>query len=108
MSATYCQASSPSGWTTAGSAGSAPAMAPWYPRARTPGVVGDEPCLIIDFAATGSALGGRAVRCPCGVEFRIAADDQLDHLVTAVRQHADSTHGHELTREEVLADATAS
>jgi len=71
-------------------------------------VVGDQPCVAIDFAATGSALGGRAVRCPCGVEFRIAADDQLDHLVAAVRQHASGSHGHELTSEQVIAEVTAS
>jgi quercetin dioxygenase-like cupin family protein len=67
-------------------------------------VVGDEPYVSIDFAATGSTLAGRAVRCPCGVEFRIARDDQTDHLVAAVQQHASGSHGHDVTREHVLAE----
>jgi hypothetical protein len=71
-------------------------------------VVGDEPAVGIDFAATGNALAGHAVRCPCGVEFRVASDDQLDHLVAAVRQHAGASHGHEVTAEQVLAEVTAS
>jgi hypothetical protein len=71
-------------------------------------VVGDEPAVGIDFAATGNALAGHVVRCPCGVEFRAASDDQLDHLVAAVRQHAGASHGHEVTAEHVLAEVTAS
>ena len=67
-------------------------------------VVGDEPCVIIDVASTGSALAGRAGRCPCGVEFRVASDDQLDHLVAAIQQHAHGSHGHDLTAEQVLAE----
>ena len=70
-------------------------------------VVGDEPTLGVDFAATGIALAGHVVRCPCGVEFRAAGDDQLDHLVAAVRQHASASHGHEITAEHVLAELTA-
>lgn len=70
-------------------------------------VVGDQPCIIVDFATTGDALAGHVVRCPCGVEFRIASDDQLEHLVSAVQQHARDAHGHELSREQVLADASA-
>ncbi len=62
----------------------------------------------IDFAATGRALAGRVGRCPCGVEFRVANDDQLDHLVAAIREHASGSHGHELTAEQVLAEVTAS
>jgi hypothetical protein len=38
------------------------------------------------------------------VEFRVADDDQLNHLVAAVRQHAGGSHGHELTAEQVLAE----
>jgi hypothetical protein len=70
-------------------------------------VVGDQPCVAVDFAATGSTLSGRSVHCPCGVEFRIATDDQLGHLVSAVQQHASGSHGHDLTREQVIAELTA-
>lgn len=69
-------------------------------------VVGDEPCVIIDFSSTGTLFGGQAVRCPCGVEFRVADDDHLDHLVAAVQEHS-SSHGHRLTRDEVLAEIGA-
>jgi hypothetical protein len=58
----------------------------------------------IDFIPTGDTVGGRVLRCPCGVEFRIATDDQLDHLVTAVREHAKGSHGHEVSRDQVLAE----
>ncbi|MHB1929740.1 MAG: cupin domain-containing protein [Acidimicrobiales bacterium] len=70
-------------------------------------VVGDEPCVAVDFTPTGSALAGHLGRCPCGVEFRVAADDQLDHLVAAIREHASASHGHELTRDQILADVSA-
>ena len=78
------------------------------PQGHDAWVVGDEPTVGIDFAATGSSLAGHVVRCPCGVEFRVASDDQLDHLVAAVRQHADASHGHKVTAEQVLAEVTAS
>jgi hypothetical protein len=67
-------------------------------------VVGEEPCVTIDFIPTGDTVGGRVVRCPCGVEFRVATDDQLDHLVAAVREHAKGSHDHEASREQVLAE----
>ena len=67
-------------------------------------VAGDEPCVTIDFIPAGENAGGRAGRCPCGMEFRIATDDQLDHLVAAIREHAKGSHGHELTREQVVAE----
>lgn len=70
-------------------------------------VVGDEPVVAIDIAATGQALSGHVVRCPCGVEFRVASEDQLDHLVGAVQQHASASHGHVLTAEQVLAEVSA-
>jgi hypothetical protein len=38
------------------------------------------------------------------VEFRVATDDQLDHLVAAVREHAKGSHDHEVSREQVLAE----
>jgi hypothetical protein len=38
------------------------------------------------------------------VEFRVATDDQLDHLVAAIREHAEGAHDHEVTREHVLAE----
>ena len=70
-------------------------------------VVGDEPCVAIDFSSTGSLLGGPVLRCPCGVEFRVAEDHQLDHLVAAVQEHASVSHGHQLTRDQVLAEVGA-
>ncbi len=70
-------------------------------------VVGDDPVDTVDFAATGSQVVGRVGRCPCGVEFRIASDDQLDHLVAAIQQHASASHGHDITREHVLAELTS-
>jgi Cupin domain len=69
-------------------------------------VVGEEPCVIIDVAATGGATGGHTGRCPCGVEFRVASDEQLAHLVAAIREHASASHGHELTGEQVLAEVS--
>jgi len=71
-------------------------------------VVGDEPCVTIDYAATGSPQIGRVGRCPCGVEFRVANDEQLDHLVAAIREHASGSHDHQLTAEQVRAEVTAS
>ena len=70
-------------------------------------VVGEEPCVIVDFAPTGAALAGHIGRCPCGVEFRVAGDNQLDHMVAAIREHASGSHGHELTREQILAEVSA-
>jgi hypothetical protein len=67
-------------------------------------VVGDEPCVTIDFIPAGDAAGSRVGRCPCGVEFRVAADDQLDHLVAAIQQHAKGSHDHTVTREHVLTE----
>jgi predicted small metal-binding protein len=66
-------------------------------------VVGDEPCVTIDFIPA-SDTGGRVGRCPCGVEFRVAADDQLDHLVAAIQEHAKGSHDLEVSREHVLAE----
>ena len=71
-------------------------------------VVGEEPCVTIDFIPAGDTVSGRAGRCPCGVEFRIATDDQLDHLVAAIQQHAKGSHDHDLTREQVLAELSVS
>ena len=71
-------------------------------------VVGHEPCITLDFAATGHPLTGHVGRCPCGVEFRVASDDQLGHLVAAIQQHASGSHGHQATREQVLATLTTS
>jgi uncharacterized protein (TIGR02246 family) len=70
-------------------------------------VIGDEPCVTIDFIPAGDTAGGRIARCPCGVEFRVATDDQLDHLVAAITEHAKGSHDHDLTREQVLAELGA-
>ncbi len=66
-------------------------------------VVGDEPCVILDFAATGAPASGKVSRCPCGVEFRVAGTDGVGHLVAAVQEHARGSHRHDLTTDEVLA-----
>lgn len=71
-------------------------------------VVGDEPVVVLDVAATGQAVSGHVGRCPCGVEFRVSGGDQLEHLVAAIKEHAAGTHGHELSTEEVLAEVSAS
>lgn len=49
---------------------------------------------------------GRQVqlRAPCGVEFRVATDDQLDHLVAAIQEHAKGSHDYEVSREHLLAE----
>ena len=70
-------------------------------------VIGDEPCVTIDFAPTGGGVAGHVGRCPCGVEFRVASDDQLDHLVAAISEHANGSHDHHLTREQILAEVSA-
>ena len=70
-------------------------------------VVGDESCVILDYAPTAGAIAGHVGRCPCGVEFRVASDDQLDHMVAAIREHAIGSHGHELTREQILSEVSA-
>jgi len=70
-------------------------------------VEGNEPCVALELAFTGRALAGRVGRCPCGVEFRVASDDQLGQLVAAIREHARSSHGHELTTQQVLAEVMA-
>ena len=67
----------------------------------------DEPCVALDLAFTGRALAGYVGRCPCGVEFRVASDDQFGQLVAAIREHARSSHGQELTTEQVLAEVMA-
>lgn len=70
-------------------------------------VVGDEPCVLIDVAATGTAFAGQIGRCPCGVEFRVANEAQLDHLVAAIQEHAKASHNHEPTREHILSEVTS-
>ncbi len=70
-------------------------------------VEGDEPCVALDVAFTGRSLAGHVGRCPCGVEFRVASDDQLGLLIAAIREHARGSHGQELTAQQVLAEVTA-
>jgi EutQ-like cupin domain len=72
-------------------------------------IVGDQPCVVIDFTAPAqlaSAAGGASrVTChPCGVEFRVGQAAQLDHLIAAVQQHASGSHGHDVTREHILSE----
>lgn len=70
-------------------------------------VVGDEPCVTIDFAGgSESGRAGSVGRCPCGVEFRVNSEDALDHLVAAIQEHASASHGHTVTREHVLSELT--
>ena len=70
-------------------------------------VEGSDPCVCLDIAFTGRALAGHVGRCPCGVEFRVASDDQFGHLVAAIREHARCSHGQELTAQQVLAEVTS-
>jgi hypothetical protein len=82
-------------------------------------VVGDEPCVILDFTAesqkssestsecTSGASEGvptRVAACPCGVTFQIESDEALDHLVAAVQEHALGSHDHLVTREHILVE----
>jgi predicted small metal-binding protein len=72
-------------------------------------VVGDEDCVMIDIAPAGSATAGgtqaRMATChPCGIEFRAQRTDQIDELVAAVQQHASGSHGHDVSREHILAE----
>jgi hypothetical protein len=69
-------------------------------------VVGDEPCVILDFAGT-LQTGARMAACPCGVSFRIQSDDALDHLIAAVQEHARGSHDHGVTREHILTELTS-
>lgn len=69
-------------------------------------VVGDESCVIFDFAGTLEA-GTRVAACPCGVSFRVESDTALDHLVAAVQEHARGSHDHDVTREHILAELTS-
>lgn len=69
-------------------------------------VVGDEPVVVLDIATTPD---GHSVACPCGVEFHVADDAALDHLMAAVREHAAGSHGQDVSddhiREHLAADA---
>jgi Cupin domain len=82
------------------------ALGPGDAHAVPPGhdawVEGTEPCVVADFAL--SQAGVRGTSCPCGVAFRIGADGNLEHLIAAVQQHASGSHGHDLTRDHVLAE----
>jgi hypothetical protein len=64
-------------------------------------VFGDETCVVFDFEGSPNT-GGRVAACPCGVSFRIESDDDLDHLIGAVQEHARGSHDHVVTREQVL------
>jgi Cupin len=66
-------------------------------------VVGDEPCVIVDFAGSGQQ-GAQVAACPCGVSFRIENEDGLDHLIAAIQEHARGSHDHYPTREHILAE----
>ena len=68
-------------------------------------VAGEEPLVVIDFTAPAQLAGaGSRATCPCGVEFRIGQDGQIDHLIAAVQQHASGSHGHDLTRDRILSE----
>jgi hypothetical protein len=78
-------------------------------------VVGDEPCVILDFEAEsqkssestseGSAgVPTHVAACPCGVTFQIESVEALDHLVAAVQEHALGSHDHQVTREHILGE----
>jgi predicted small metal-binding protein len=72
-------------------------------------VVGDEACVLIDIVPAGSAtVGGTQARMatchPCGIEFRAERADQIDELVAAIQQHASGSHGHDVSRDHILAE----
>jgi hypothetical protein len=67
-------------------------------------VLGDEPCVIYDFAP--SLGGARTAARPCGVTFHVDSDDALDHLVAAVQEHARGSHDHDVTRDHILSELT--
>jgi predicted small metal-binding protein len=72
-------------------------------------VVGDEACVLIDVALAGSAtVGGTQARMatchPCGIEFHAQRTDQIDELVAAIQQHASGSHGHDVSRDHILAE----
>jgi hypothetical protein len=69
-------------------------------------VVGNEPCVTVDFAGS-LQNGARVASCPCGVSFRIESDRALDHLVAAVQEHARGSHDHVVTREHILEEVTS-
>ena len=52
-------------------------------------VVGDEPCVTVDFIKPEdpAPTGARVARCPCGVQFSVEDEDGLDHLIAAIQQH---------------------
>ena len=70
-------------------------------------VVGNEPCVTIDFAGS-LQNGARVASCPCGVSFHVETDNALDHLVAAVQEHARGSHDHDVTQEHILAELTSS
>jgi hypothetical protein len=75
-------------------------------------VTGDEACILIDMAPAEPAPAGgtqaRMVTChPCGIEFRAERTDQIDELVAAVQQHASGSHGHDVSRDHILAELVA-
>lgn len=66
-------------------------------------VVGDEPCVLIDFVPAGA--GAQTATChPCGVQFRAPDGVGIDHLIAAVQEHASGSHGHDVSREHILSD----
>lgn len=100
----WSRGGSTSAWTTAGNNELGPGDAHVVSPGHDAWVVGEEPFVAVDFATTGNPRAGRVGRCPCGVEFRVASDDQLDHLVSAIQQHASGSHGHDVTRDHVVAE----
>lgn len=70
-------------------------------------VVGDEPCVTVDFL--GKASAARTAHCPCGVDFSVSSDsdEAIDHLVSALQEHALGSHGHEIPRNQALELLTA-
>jgi hypothetical protein len=69
-------------------------------------VVGEEPLVMVDFTGPAQMSGaGAQLTChPCGVRFRVDRSDQVDHLIAAVRAHASGSHGHDLTRDQLLSE----
>ncbi len=81
--------------------GLGPGDAHLIPAGHDAWVEGNEPCVILDIAL--ASAGHRTASCPCGMNFTIDPDGDVDHLIAAVQQHASGSHGHhDVSREHML------
>ena len=82
-----------------------PGDAHYIPPGHDAWVIGEQPLVLVDFTGPAQLAGaGAQLTCPCGVEFRVGRSDQVDHLIAAVQAHASGSHGHDLTRDQLLSE----